>query len=42
MLTLTPIRNKMMLVKRGKPDNGMTGRMNTRKAQVTEIRVVDK
>lgn len=42
MLTLIPIRNKMMLDKREKLDNGMIGRTSTKKEQVTEIKVVDK
>lgn len=31
----------MMPGKKEKPDNGMIGKMNTKKVQVTEIKVVD-
>lgn len=42
MLILTLIKNKMMPDKRERPDNGMIGKMNTKKELEIEIKGVDK
>jgi len=41
MLILTLINNKTMPGKKEKPDNGMIGKMNTKKVPAIETKVVD-